>query len=40
MSWEDYKEEMKARWIFIAIIIVLFSIIAFVLSLCGVEPPN
>jgi|GEM_PF-6659530 len=40
MSWEDYKEEMKGRWIFIAIIIVLFSIIALVLSLCGVEPPN
>ena len=40
MSWEDYKKEMKGRWIFIAIIFAIFCIIALVLSLAGVEPPN
>ena len=40
MSWEDYKQEMKARWIFIGIIFAIICVIAIILSLAGVEPPN
>ena len=40
MSWQDYKDEMRGRFIFIAIVIVIFAIIALVLALLGVEPPN
>ena len=36
----SYKDEMKARWIFIAIIFAIFCLIVFILSLAGVEPPN
>ncbi|MFH1731072.1 MAG: hypothetical protein ABIF82_05390 [Planctomycetota bacterium] len=40
MTWEDYKKEMKERWMFIGIVIALFALIALILAMLGVEPPN